>query len=35
VKKKYDLKMIKMRSEMEEARASLIRHAEEKKDLII
>ena len=35
VKKKYDLKMQKMRTEMEEARAQQIRQAEDKKDAII
>lgn len=35
VKKKYDLKMQKMRTEMEEYRAQLIRQAEDKKDAII
>ena len=35
VKKKYDLKMRKMRTEMEEARAQQIRQAEDKKDAII
>ena len=35
VKKKYDLKMQKMRNEMEEARSQIIKQAEEKKDDII
>lgn len=32
IKKKYDLKMAKLRNEMEDARAALIKQLEEKKD---
>lgn len=32
MKKKYDLKMHKLRTEMEDARAQLIKNLEEKKD---